>query len=103
MCSHQVFNGSQLYSASSHMFPKLLLTAPHFKILPFNLLRLDQREKLHNKLIFFGGVHSVSGFCFGDGQSKRSGTIVKKKKDFGHTPTTNQYDKQIGNPSSLAK
>jgi hypothetical protein len=29
--------------------------------------------------------------------------FVKKKKDFGHTPTTNQYNKQIGTPSSLAK
>jgi len=37
------------------------------------------------------------------GKSKRPGTIVKKKKDFGHTPTTNQYNKQIGTPSSLAK
>ncbi len=45
----------------------------------------------------------MSGFCFGDGQSKRPGTIVKKKEDFVHTPTTNQYNKQIGTLSSLAK
>lgn len=77
-------------------------------MLTFNLLRLDQREKLHNNLCFFGGVHCVSGFCLGDGQSKTPGTIVKKKKGFGHNPPqlintqqTNRYPKLFGKVANI--